>query len=393
MSDFERLRKLRDSAAIAGIGETPFSRNSGKTSEELYVRVALDAISDAGLVPGDIDGLMMPSYTALPPGLLETFLNITPNYTGLVDVGGASAGSLVLNAALLVSSGVATNVLCITARNDSSGRGGRRRSGANARQTVSGYSSLTVPYGWINPPSMYAMMARRHMHKYGGPTTTQLGWVAVTMRKHASLNEHAQMRTPISLEKHAASRMIAEPFRLLDCCLISDGGAAVVVTTAERARDCPKPPVLLSGFAQGRPSSPADLVNRPAMEELGLERAAPTALTMAGITVSEIDFAEIYDCFTYVVIKQLEILGFCKAGEGGSFVENGRIGLDGELPVNTHGGLLSQGHMSGMNHIVEAVRQLRREAGPSQVPKARTGLVTGYGDLGDASVLVLRSAA
>jgi acetyl-CoA acetyltransferase len=391
MSDMQRLRQLRDRAALVGIGETEYSKYSGKSVEELYTRVALEAIADAGLQPQDIDGLMMPAYTALPPGQLETILNITPNYTGLVDVGGASCASLVLNAALLVTSGVASHVLCITARNDysaSMGRRGERNHSGPAY--VYGRRALQTPYGWIGAPATYAVMARRHMHKYGNPTTAQLGAVAVAMRRHAGLNEHAQMRAPITLEDHANSRLIAEPFRLLDCCLITDGGAAVIVSTAERARDLRHPPVYLSGFAQGRPTYPAEIPNRPDIEELGLQRAAPTAFAMAGVTPADIDVAEIYDCFTYVLIKELEILGFCGPGEGGAFVEGGRIELGGELPVNTHGGLLSQGHMSGMNHVVEGVRQMRHAAGPAQVADAQTAMVVGYGDAGDGSVLILR---
>lgn len=385
-----RLRALSDAAAISGIGETPYSRGSGMSLEETYVRVALEAIDDAGLVPSDIDGVMMPSHTALPSGILETFLDITPSFSGLVNVGGASAASLVLNAALLVTSGIASNVLCITARNDSSA-GRRQRQAGAGRTTVAGFAGLEVPYGWVQPPAVYAMQARHHIATYGTPTTEQLGSVAVTMRQHALLNEHAQMRDPITLADHANSRLIAEPFRLLDCCIISDGGAAAVVTTAERARDGRHTAALLGGFGQGHPRSPGDLVNRPDIEELGLSHAAETAFAMAEMTPQDIDVAEIYDCFTYVVIKQLELLGYCEPGEGGAFAAEGRIGLTGQLPVNTHGGLLSQGHMSGMNHIVEAVRQVRGAAGAAQVPEVSTALVTGYGHLNVSSILIVRS--
>jgi acetyl-CoA acetyltransferase len=391
MSDIQRLRQLRDRAALIGIGETPYTKSSGVSVDELYARVALETIDDAGLRPQDIDGIMMPSYTALPPGRLETILNIRPDYVGLVDVGGASCASLIMNAALLVTSGVATNVLCITARNDYSSRAGRRGSREDTRPNrVHGSAALESPYGWIGAPTHYAMMARRHIEKYGNPTTAQLGAVAVAMRKHAGLNDHAQMRDPITLEDHANSRLIAEPFRLLDCCLITDGGAGAIVSTAERARDGPHTPVFLSGFAQGRPEYPAEIPNRNDIEELGLQRAAPVAYAMAEVGPKDIDVAEIYDCFTYVLIKELEVLGFCGPGEGGPFVEGGRIELGGELPVNTHGGLLSQGHMSGMNHIVEGVRQLRHEAGQAQVIGAQVGLVVGYGDSGDGSMLILR---
>lgn len=395
MSDLNRLRKLSGKAALVGYGETPYVRSSAMSVEETYMRVALEAIADSGLTPRDIDGILMPSYTALPPGMLEDFLDITPDFVGLMNVGGASAVSLVLNAAVLVSSGVATNVLCITARNANAIRPPRSTSGVRAEPPPARgyYDPLRLSYGWgeSTPPALFATMARRYMDRYGSLTGLHLAEVAVTTRNHAMLNEHAQMRTPITVEDHQSSRMVADPFRLLDCCVISDGGAGVVVTTTERARDLPKKPVVISGFAQGRPRRPGELVNRPVLDELGLERAAPVAYAMADVGPEDADFAQIYDCFTYVVIKQLEILGFCRPGEGGEFVGSGAIRLDGSIPVNTHGGLLSQGHMSGMNHIVEAVRQLRGEAGGAQLRDPHVGLVTGYGDMGDGSMLVLNA--
>jgi acetyl-CoA acetyltransferase len=200
------------------------------------------------------------------------------------------------------------------------------------------------------------------------------------------------MKQPITLEDHHASRMISDPLRLLDCSLESDGGAAVVISSADRARDMRKPPIVVMGIAEGHPDSPSAITQRPDMTRLGLAKAAPTAFAMAGVTHNEIDVAEIYDCFTYIVLCQLEDAGFCKKGEGGAFVESGAIRLGGKLPINTHGGLLSQAHMAGMNHIVELVRQLRGEAGTAQVRDAAIGLVTGYGDMGDGSIAIMRRA-
>jgi acetyl-CoA acetyltransferase len=222
-----------------------------------------------------------------------------------------------------------------------------------------------------------------------GTTSRQFAEIAVSTRANASRNPNATMRKLITVEDHQASRMISDPLRLLDCSLESDGGAAVVISAAGRARDLRKPPVAVLGIAEGHPDSPSAITQRGDMTTLGLAKAAPKAFAMAGVTHDDIDVAEIYDCFTYIVLCQLEDAGFCRKGEGGPFVESGAIRLDGKLPLNTHGGLLSQAHMAGMNHIVELVRQLRGEAA-AQVKNAEIGLVTGYGDMGDGSIAIMR---
>ena len=244
------------------------------------------------------------------------------------------------------------------------------------------------PVGAIAPAQLYAPMAVRHMQLYG-TTSEHFAEIAVSTRMHAARNGNAIMTKPITVADHQASRMITDPFRLFDCSLESDGGAAYVVTSAERARDLRKPVVELMGSAMGHPPSPNAITQRPVLTQVGVQRAAARAFGMAGVVPSDIKVAEIYDCFTYIVLCQLEDLGFCMKGEGGDFVSDGRLRPGGALPTNTHGGLLSQAHMLGLNHVVELVRQLRGEGGQAQVEGADIGLVTGYGDMGDGGVAIL----
>ncbi len=382
---------LKDKAAIVGIGETEYSRDAGVSVLSLNLQAARRAVEDAGLAIKDIDGLLPRADLVKTDELLSNFGIKDLRYSVIIRMGGASATASLQSAAMAVASGVAKVVLCVFGWKAASETRFSRRpvssSGILRQRTVPG--SFEDPFGSFVPVQYYAHMAKRHMHEYG-TTSRQFGAVAVAMRKHAILNPQAIMRKPMTIEDHQNSRMISEPFRLFDCCLESDGAAAVVVTSAERACDLKQRPIHIMGVAEGHPDSPDYIAGRPVLTEVGLKKAAPKAFAMAGITPGDIDVAQIYDCFTYIVIVQLEDLGFCKKGEGGPFVENGRIELGGELPVNTHGGLLSQAHISGMNHIVEAVRQLRGEGGAAQVKGAKIGLVTGYGDFGDGSIAILR---
>jgi acetyl-CoA acetyltransferase len=380
---------LANKAAVTGVGDTDYTRDAeGRSALALQLEAAMKAITDAGLTPRDIDGIVMPSPSS--PVVAEdlvTNLGIPDlRFSTGTPLGGAGPVAALQCAAAAVAAGICSHVLLSLGRTGRSGQ----RIGARVQQmpqfrTV---AEFEAPVGAIAPAQYYAPMARRHMEMFG-TTSRQLAEIAVTTRQHAFLNGNARMTRSITIEDHQASRMIADPLRLLDCSLESDGAVAIVVSAAERARDMPRPRVLLAGMAEGHPDSPSNITQRGDMTRLGLAKAAPRAFAMAGVTPADIDVAEIYDCFTYIVLCQIEDLGFCAKGEGGAFVEGGALGLGGRLPVNTHGGLLSQAHMAGMNHVAELVRQLRGEAGRAQVPEAEVGLVSGYGDLGDGTLAIM----
>jgi acetyl-CoA acetyltransferase len=295
-------------------------------------------------------------------------LGIDPKYTGSMTMGGGTAGALVQMAALAIEAGLATTVACIFG--DSAKTGGSRFNRA------SGWGDSWGIWGMYAAAANSAIAASRHMALYG-TTSRQLGEVAVACRRHASLNPNAVMREPITIEDHQNSRWVVEPFHLLDCCLISDGGVCIIVTSAERAKDQKKPPVLIAGMGQSYTTQNMEREDWwyvPHQKE-----ALARAFAMAGVGPKDIDVAQLYDNFTMSVLLWLEHAGFCGVGEAGPFVEGGRIQLGGELPINTAGGNLSESYMEGWLHIVEGVRQIRGECGPRQVQGAETCLVTGRG--------------
>jgi acetyl-CoA acetyltransferase len=378
---------LRDQAAISGVGDTAYARDSEKSQLTLALEASLNAIIDAGLTPTDIDGVIpYPSGGLVAEDLITNFGLPDCRYSAQIPMGGASPVAALQSAAMAVATGVAQHVLIVLGRGSIAD--GRIADELTEMPQMRLVSEFEMPVGTNAPAQFYAHMARRHMELFG-TTSEQFAAVAMTCRAHAKLNERAIMRKPMSLDDHQNSRMIAEPFRLFDCSLESAGAAAVVVSRAASTKDLRQPTVFIGGVAEGHPDSPSAITQRGDLTRLGLAKAAPLAFEMAGVSHADIDVAEVYDCFTYMVICQLEDMGFCAKGEGGDFVANGRIGLNGELPINTHGGLLSEAHIGGMNHIVELVRQLRGSAGARQVAGAEVGLVTGFGDLGDGSIAIM----
>ncbi|MFI6628086.1 thiolase C-terminal domain-containing protein [Nonomuraea fuscirosea] len=387
----KRLLEFRNVTAVAGVGYTPFTKDSGVSTLTLACRAVLAALEDAGLTADEVDGLATHRVgDSAPPTLVGPALGLSDLAWHLDQFGGGSVSHAVVGqAALAVATGLAETVVCYRAIN---ARSEFRMGGTGRGVPVSPEVQYQAPYGYVAPPQQFAMYARAHMLRYG-TRAEHFGRLAVTQRANAVKNPRALMRTPITLDDYLSSRWIAEPFRLLDCCLETDGACAVVVTTAERARSLRRPPVLISGAAWGGGTS--HLSGGGADPTVTAAAAlAPRLYAQAGLGPGEVDVAELYDCFTYSVIVQLEDYGFCAKGEGGPYVESGATALDGPLPVNTHGGFLSEGYVHGLNHVAEAVSQLRGDAGDRQVPGAEVALSTsqpGY-ILPATSALILRRA-
>ena len=381
---------LRDKNAIAGIGWTEFSKASGRTVRSLASEACLKAIADAGLKVGDIDGFVSFNFNDSAPAMAVATEIGVPNAMYAVDflAGGNGANLITLTAAAAIEAGLAKNVLCYRAMNGRSGF----RLGGGRDMTAHGITQYTAPFGWITYPQAMAMWARRHMIEYG-TTAEDLGEIAVQFRKHASDNSRAMQRTPITMDDYMSSKMIVEPFRMLDICLETDGACAVLVTSAERAKDMAKKPVYIMGGAYGGgPDQGEDLfdaIRWPDHSHNYAKYIADDLWKSAGIGPKDVDFAEIYDCFTYSILMQLEGFGFCKEGEAAGFVKGGRIARDGALPLNTHGGLLSEGYIHGLNHVIEAVQQLRGEAGHRQVKKNEICMTTA-GAMTCGSAMILR---
>lgn len=374
---------LKDKYCIVGVGMTKVGRVPGVASHGFNLEAIKYAIEDAGLEKKDVDGVLIKAPTSdfsmLYAAKVTQLLGITPKVNCMIDAAGATNAMMVQYAMMAIDAGLCSTVVCSYGDNPLSGPSGTYARGRGS----------DAAYGMFGAPSGYALVAQRYMHEYG-TTSRQLGAIAVACRKHACMNPNAQMYgRPMTIEDHQKSRFVVEPLRLFDCCLVSDGGGAVVVTSAERARNLKKPPVFIMGMGQSHPVT--DIGQRYPITETGAKGSGEIAFQMAGITPEDVDIAQIYDCFTITLLITLEEYGFCRKGEGGAFVEEGRIEIGGELPVNTSGGLLSETGMPGMQLIIEAVRQLRGEGGPRQVKDAEIAVVSNQGGIMTThSTLVLR---
>ena len=364
------------SVAIVGAAESDFGSVPHLTTFEIHAQAATRALADSGLNKQDVDGLFTcGGFGALHALEMSEYLGLHPRFLGSTNVGGSSWESFIESAVLAIQAGKCNTALLVYGATPKSDVKRKLRSGDLAAMPRA-IQQYEAPFG-ATLIAKYALIARRHMYQYG-TTPEQLAAIAVAMRKNAARNPKAAMREPISVQDVMASKMVADPLRLLDCCLRTDGGGAVIVTRADRARDCKKPPVWVIGTGSAEShatmSQMEDLTISPA------KRSAATAFSEAGITAKDIDVLQCYDSFTITVLLTLEAMGFCKPGEGGSFVEDGKLAWDGALPTNTDGGGLSSNHpgMRGIFLLIEATRQLRGES-TAQLNNPRIAVCTGTG--------------
>lgn len=373
---------------IVGVGMTEFERGSGKSAGRLAIEALHRALNDAGLHPADID-CCIPFHTDRNLEMVIATLGLRDvRVSALCPAGGAAAVASLQLACALIEARRADVVAFWVARNASSEARVAVRALA-AMKTDHYRTLLEFPYGATVPVQWSALSYVRHRAEFG-TSKAALAEIAISQRANAQLNPHAHMcGRPLSEGDYYSARVISEPYQLFDCSLETDGGAAIIVTSSERAVDCRRQPVQLAAVAEAKPQCPDDTVNRRDFFEIGLTKAAPRAFRIAGINPGDVDAAMIYDPFTFEVIHQLEEAGFCRRGEGGDFVLSGSIARGGSLPVNTHGGLLSEGHAAGLNHVVEAVQQLRGHADDRQVPNCEVVAVSGWTHYGDGGFAIL----
>lgn len=372
------------SAALVGLGMTAMGKVYGRSSTTLAAEAVRSAVGDAGLTLADLDGLLVSPGIKQDVGIgLAVVLGLGElKVLAQINAFGATAGVMVAQAAQAIAAGAASTVACVFADSPLKPRrsaGASWQSPTRATGPARGLAGWSLVSGAVNPNILYALCARRHMETYG-TTSQQLGEIAVAQRAWAAGNPHAQLREPLTIAEHQASRWIADPLHLLDCCLVSNGAVAVVVTAADRAPNLARPPVYLWGYGQAH--APRRM---HAGSDWGLvtpaARSGPQAMQMAGIGIDDIDVAELYDCYTYTVLVSLEDYGFCAKGEGGAFVADGNLAPGGKLACNTGGGQLSSYYMWGMTPLSEAIIQARGDGGARQAPRNDVVLVSGNGGI------------
>jgi acetyl-CoA acetyltransferase len=366
--------RLSGKVVIAGIGHTAFGKHPGRGTLSLNVEAIRKALLDAGVDKPAVDGLFVKAPTSrfemMYAQKLAEALGMAPRIGGVYDHGGASNISMISYAAMAIEAGQCEIALVALADNPATGT-------RQAYEKSYGDDGSGL-HGWFSTPAGYAMIARRHMGQFG-TTSDQLGAIAVACRKHGAANPHAQLRKPLNLEQYRESRLIVAPLRRDDCCLVSDGAAAVVLMSAKKAAELKvAKPVPLLGFGQGQTSW--DVALRPDLTTTAAKISAQTAFAMAGLKPADIDVAQIYDCFTIAPLMTLEDYGFCAKGQGGAFVSGGNLEIGGALPMNTSGGLLSETGMPGLQLVIEGVRQMRGES-VNQVKGARRCIVSNQGGI------------
>ena len=374
--------------AIAGVGYTPLSKNSGRSVLDLAAEACRNAAADAGLPLREVDGVasFMVLNDSVSCGALATAVALPKlRWTMEFQHGGQSPCHVVGMASMAVACGYAESVLVFRALN---GRSGTR---VGSGTFAGGGAQYRYPIGYDAYLMYIAMWARRYLHETG-QSVRDLGNVAVAQRKYAELNERAMLRKPLSMEAYLASPFMADPFRVADCTTEVDGACAVLVTSLERARDLRHPPAVIASSAFGASARPGldigDLLLSDDYSHNFTTVLKDDLFQRAGLTPADVDFAEIYDCFTSVVLMGLEGLGLCERGTAGAFIGEGNTALDGKLPVNTHGGLLAEGYLHGMNMVTEAALQIQGRGGNRQAPRHEVGVVTS-GALADGSAMLL----
>jgi acetyl-CoA acetyltransferase len=375
---------LRDKIAVVGIGETEYSMKAGRDAKELIADAIHKALYDAKLTTKDIDGIV--TEGSWVPHLLDPYemsynLGIHPDYCDTIGSSGNGNVAVFHLAAMAIATGRANTVLTYY----SNAYRTTHHQGYERHLTEGTKDTFEVPYGGsVDPNIDFALVARRYAHEYGiteEQLSRALGSIAVDHRRKSILNGKGVLKDPLTLEDYMNSPMVADPLRLPDYCRWNDGACAWIVTSAERAKDFPNVPVYVTGLGySSQPEGKGDYwvqgketyFHKPHMA-VALNRA----LEMAGISLNDLDFAQVYDAYTIMLLLFLESLGFCKKGEGPVFVESGAIALDGSMPINTHGGHLSHSYINMATHVVEAIKQLRGEAGPGQIKNAKLGMFEG----------------